>query len=293
MRIYRPKVNSSAHVRPARARLGSGAAFREQKTGRRRSWWRFLFFFCLGGGVVYSLFFSPLFRIRHYRLILSPRLPSAEIRALTEQVFTPNIYPWQYPRRTVWAYPKKLLQQSLKNVFEVREVDFDYRWFVRELVISVTEREPALAIVWPDGKSDIYDQDQKFLENLTAESVQDAMRVVFVKFDGRSFPIVVYPAGKMESGEQKQIFSPEEWVFWQAVWEQLRALGLEVRNLSKLELIIDDVKSIMTDGYEIIWDPAEDIEKQFSRLKVILGQVPDKKTLHYIDVRFEGKVIYQ
>lgn len=283
MRIYRPKVNSFAYIRPARARLGSGAAFREQATGRRRNWWRFLFFLCLGGGVVYGLFFSPIFRIGHYRLILSPRLPSADVRAITEQAFAPNIHPWQYPSRTVWIYPKKRLQQSLKNIFGVRGVDFDYRWLARELVISVTEREPGLAIVWPDGKSDIYDQDQIFLENLTT----------FEKYDGRSFPIVVYPANMVVGGNSKPIFSPEEWVFWQAVWERLGALGLEVRNLSKLELITDDVKSIMADGYEIIWDPAEDFEKQFSRLQVILDQVPDKKSLQYIDVRFEGKAIYQ
>ena len=282
MKIYRPKGSSFAKIRPARALLGSSAAFREQETGRRRNWWRLLFFLGLGGGVVYGLFFSPLFFIRSYRLILTPRLPSSEVRKIAEQTFSKETPWWGRPRRTVWAYPKKRLQESFKNIFGVRDVNFDYRWWKRELVISVTEREPALAIVWQDGLSDIYDQDQKFLENAPPE-----------KYSDRSFPIVNYPANKTIKEGGGQVFSLEEWKFWQAVWDKLRTLGLEVRSMTKLELITDDVKSAMAQGYEIIWDPAEDIEKQFSRLKVILDQVPDKKSLHYIDVRFDGKAIYQ
>ncbi len=280
-KIYNPRTSSEIS-RPARSAFRSGAAYRSSASETRSRWLMGLLFLLVSGGVIYGLFFSPLFLIKHYKLSVSPRLSESAAVGVMNDFLPTKLSWWQYPVHTVWLYRRNTLLKNLQTATGARTVALQYHWTTRELQVDLEERRPSLALVYP-GLIRFYDQDQKFLEEKSV-TTEDYVQAVKETYPDLLMPIVFSAPS----------FTPLEWDFWYRVMEHLEtAENIKVVFLTKLEAIAPDVKTRTNVGYDIIWDPAQDLDKQLRRLKIVLQQVSDPKTLQYIDVRFEGKVIYK
>jgi hypothetical protein len=54
------------------------------------------------------------------------------------------------------------------------------------------------------------------------------------------------------------------------------------------------MKAVTENGYDILFDPSQDVQNQVTHLETVLReQISDPSVLQYIDVRFDDHVYYK
>jgi cell division septal protein FtsQ len=221
---------------------------------------KLIFVFAIIGGLLYLIFFSPVFLIKRIKIDGSA---NNYILQLTEEAKNHNL----------WLYPKSRLQAEILKSAEVASVSIARRP-PNLLLIKITQKSEGIVVMSQD-KMYLLDNSGYVIKEVTETSLP-------VVFDLRNMPL--------ETGQQ--VLSPNCISFIKNVFMKFSTVtGLPLKKVqipveTTLELIVE------TEGFRVIFDTQANIDEQLANLTKVY-QIKKDEIKEYMDLRIKDRVIYK
>lgn len=266
------------HVRDFHSQSWDNPFFGRANT---RRWPKVLWFvgsLAVLGGVIYTLVYSPLFRLSKIAVSGATVSDPVRIQATAAQLLAGYEYlvvPKDYFLSANLAGVKNSLLASFPNLLSV-----DVKKSFSKLTIEVSERQPTYRLIIGD-KSYLLDQAGVGLRDAAAGE-GDAL--IALKQDD-----AVFTAGKriIDANWIKAAFDLHKYF----------ATQIGIRDqLYRFDLKNEDIETVTTEGWYAVVDPLMDVNEQLKSLSsALLGKFnsAERKKLLYIDIRFGDKIYYK
>jgi len=236
-------------------------------------------------GVLVFLIFSDTFRIKESVVQGANVLSSEELKRFSENKLDQK-YLWFVPKRNTFIYPKRDIEESLKN----RYVDIDevalYKESLDTLIINIKERRPKYfgckneegsvkECFYVDKNGFIFRKAPSFSDN------------VFIELENEVF-FEDKPIGK-------NILSEESFQEFVNISETLTANNIKI---TKADLSEVDVTIETSEGWDVHIENKDSIDKVIRNLSATINSEvftneETRRMLEYIDLRFGNKVFYK
>lgn len=261
----------SFHRKPYKAR-------KKQSIFKNRFLWFSIFGIFLAGGIFYLIYFLPFIQINEVNTIGTEQVSSDEIKNIALQNIGQKIAFFE-SKSILFVDLTKIKNDILDNFPQIGKVDIK-RALPNKLFIDAKEREPFCLFCKSDIDCWYFDK-----EGIAFEWVQNNL-LPMIKIKNTSY------ASDIQSGDK---------VIDKGLLDKIVDLNNKIINYLKIniaEFVIPsqgrlNVKT--TDGWEIYFEPAGDLNWQVTELGLVLQQeIPPEKvsSLEYIDLRY-SKVFYK
>lgn len=275
-----------------------------------------VFALCLAAIVGLGLF-HPFFFISRISIEGQERIPKHEIeKAVVATMEYRRLF--VFPARGFFVVNVDEIRDVLKSRFPLSTVEVK-KTFPHNL--SVVMKEKISTVIYDNGKQYSYvGLDGKIVEVLRAVGPEEWQRVVRVvssttadgtveareevissthtlrpvsiKKEMGDYPIV-YDMRLKDGGVNSDVLQPET-VRGIVSWFQFLSSFSDIPfGYIELQHELGDAIIYTSQGWHIKINVLEQIEEQFSALKIVLSKQVDRGVLQYVDVRYPGKVYWQ
>lgn len=271
------------------------------QTKKRTSVW----FFTLSGlslglliGLVSFFFSSPFFQIQFVQINGAETIQPQVIKKVVQTYLSESVF--LFSRSNRFLFQEEELQKRLATYFY-----FDHLSLItkgKSLVISFQEHTPHFILETQQGPY-LLDIRGIFLRKISQEE--------FIALQNPPQQEGPTPSGELLTKKQKLLFlkdlnhtssynisesffSPQEAQNILLFSKGLATLSIPLSFLEINTSVGTWLTAVITDGYVILFDPQNSIEKQLQNLQVVLREsIPDVQKIDYIDVRFEDRVYFK
>jgi len=228
----------------------------------------FIFTTLLFLGIIYLLFFSPVFNIKEIIVLGNKKVSSEEIKnnLIRDNIFLTN--------------NKSIEDQLLKKIPEILELKINKNLLKRKLEINIKERE-TVGIICSIGTCFYFDENGIIFDD--APNTSGSLIVVIQDNSGRNYEI----GNKIsEKTFIDTVLEINENLFSE--------IGLRVSSFNIDSYPIEELKAVTTEGWYALFNLKKDTENQLLALKVALNEkIKDRTGLQYIDLRIENRIYYK
>lgn len=254
----------------------------------KKNFARVLFYFSglsFGAALVYVLFFSGFLALAEIKISGNEFIDSQEIRDEIERRISGR-YLNLIEKNNFLLVSGRSVKKDLAGRFRLVENIEVRKKFPDSLEIKILERKPSLGVC--SGGCYVLDENGTAYDDTDPESEE---------FKAYGVPTLSDQSGK-SIGLGENIVSPEYMNYLAGMKKALgEDLGLDFGNkFSTPNLVSDDVRANVSQGWVIYFNVGIDLEKEVGMLKAVLNSqiAPDKRgELEYIDLRIENKIFYK
>jgi len=242
---------------------------RKKSILKSRFFWLTILILIFLGSLFYFLFFSPLFQVKNIFISGAEKISSSEIKNFVQNKLEKKIL-FLRTKSIFLININEIEKEVLKNFPPVAEIKIG-RKFPDVLNINLVERSP-LANFCQAEKCFLLDKEGITFEE--SEAKADLIKII----DGQKEKIPKSGEKMIENNYLEKILKIQK--FFQ---EELK---IEIEEFTVFEKRLN-LKT--KEGWEIYFDPREDINWQLTKLNLVLKEkIPSekRKDLEYIELRF-------
>ena len=256
------------------SRQQAGRLPRYSKHRKKEIFWkrRMLFFWVLFliGGLVYVIFFSPLFEIKEIKISNNRVISSEEIQNSLDN------------QNNIFLAAGNKLTEILTNDFPgILSVEMSKDIFKKTIELNIIERKEAGIYCKEEDKCYYIDKEGVIFEE--APQTSGTLILAIKDFSKREIEI-----GKnvIEKEFMAELIDLKNYLPGQ--------LGFKVLDFTIESDVLKDLKVNTNEGWYILFDGLKDLKSQLEALRLVLEEkIEERKDLEYIDVRIENRVYYK
>ncbi len=263
----------------------------KRKKKKKKSWGIFLkrlflafLFFIFLGSSIWVLFCSSYTELQNLEII-TEKLEKRIVEDISNE-YRAEFWFRYGSKNNFFLFPRKIFAETLKERFKIiREVIFENK-FPNVIVVKIEEREGL--IIWCSSeKCFLMDETGLLFYQLQAGEREKRFKNYPVLIDKSNLEVKnnqVIEDGQLVSSlfEIKKLLKEK--------------IGLDVeRRIETSSLISKEIRFETLNGWQVYFNIENDIDSQVELLKEILKSSlsnKEKEKLNYIDLRIEGKAIY-
>lgn len=255
-----------------------------------RSLYRAFFYFLVAvflGVVLYAVFFSPFLMVEEISLNGIRKLDYSAVSSDAESVYGGK-YLGILPKRSFLIFPKKAIENKLKNDFKrISEVEIK-KSFPTKVSITIFERESLL--LWCDisGECFIVDENGYAYQNVKPDSKEVLENDLVRIFSQENRQVI----------EGEKILDEEKVKFLLEAKDIIRA-GASIDSADEAHVksrIAEEVVLKSSEGWDIYVSTSFPLEKSAKMLGLFLQKQitqEDRAKLGYVDLRVENRIYYK
>ena len=274
----------SRRLKPKRSRL--------KKVLRNRFFWFGMVSLFGIGGVLYGIFFTPVFEIKHIEIQGAEKISTEKVRDLTKQYIVKKLVFFEINNLFLANVSK--VAEEIENTFpEVEMVTVDTT-FPNKVKVTIQER----------GGIATWCQQKSYTVEISGEEEQEQVMRLFRQcftLDSKGFIFeekeidneIIIEGDRAYAALGEQVIEPELLVKILAFQQKMdssslfREVGLRISTL----FVVSEqrVNAKISEGWEIYLNPEENMDWQITKVQLVLEQeIPFEKRalLEYIDLRF-------
>lgn len=230
----------------------------------------------------YFLFFFDTFKIKKVIIVNSQNLFDEEIEENVNQNISSARF-LIFPGNNIFLVNKSKIRNNLKKKFDCLERVDASRIFPNVLKVKVYEIEPRA--FWQKSSDKIY--------------LVDKNGVVYSEFNPqrrieKNLPKIIDLSNR-DVKISDNVLRPEQinFIYW--LYDELPKNGMKIADFAIPGQLIDEIRVITEDGWQIYFNSQKDAGLQIEHLKIVLnGEIKErKKDLEYVDLRAETIVYYK
>lgn len=237
------------------------------------------------GGLIYLIFYSPVFKIKSVEVSGAQEIPAGEIEALVWQ--QTNLSRFLLGRQNnLFLFDKNKLETELKNKYVLADLNLKKKYlFKSKLSISFTEKK--FAIVWREG--------DKYYFAAADGGVIKEINPAEIK--NKNYP-VIEGVGESKIYDNQIIGQGEKINFILDLNEKIKnsQLNFTVEKFIIDETLLNAVKAaVASSGPQIVFSIKEEPAKQLNRLATLIKEKlkDDLYKKSYIDLSYGEKIYYK
>lgn len=227
-----------------------------------------VFVFLLFLGIIYVLFFSPIFKIRDVIIFGNQKTSAEEIK---NNLICGNI---------ILTSESTIKNQLLDKFPVILELKIHKNLFKRKLEIDIKEREE-IGIVCSSNKCFYFDKEGIVFQN--APITSGSLITIVQDYSNRN-----YELGDKISNKEfiDTILEINEDLYDET--------GLKILSFNIDSYPIKELKAITHEGWYILFSTERNIKNQLLVLKVGLDEkIKNRSNLQYVDLRIENRIYYK
>lgn len=219
-------------------------------------------------GVIYLLFFSPVFRVKEITVIGNHKISLEEIK---DNLICNNI---------ILTTTRNIKKQLLVKFPVIQELKISKNLFKRRLEINIKEREE-IGIICSANKCFYFDGDGIIFKD--APNTSGSLITIVQDYSNRNYELGDKISEKSFVDTileiNKNLFSE---------------IGLKILSFNISSYPIEELKAITNEGWYILFNLKKDIKNQLLALKVALNEkIKNRSDLQYVDLRIENRIYYK
>ena len=242
------------------------------------------------GGLGYGLFFTPVFQIKHIEVQGAQKVPAEKLQELTRE-HIPKKFAFLSINNLFLANVGRVAQEVQAAFPEIETVAVDTTFPDK---IKVTIKERGAVAVWCQQKNftvEVSEGEEQAARSVRECFAMDSGGVIFEQKEPEG-EVVIF-GGKSEAVLGEQVLAQELLSNILLFQKQMDAaalfqeVGLRVSGITVFSE--DRANARISEGWEIYLNPADNIDWQTTKAKLVLDQeIPFAKRplLEYIDLRF-------
>lgn len=245
------------------------------------------------------VFTTPSLRLETIQIEGVKTAGEEQVRTSVEQYLSSARWLFFHPSHRFF-FQEEVLRKKLESQFSFERLDI--RLEPPTVLIIISEKIPVA--LWMTGTHSYFTDAKGIVIREISEEEQKNVLEPPIPYgpvkEGETFPPLTSPFWIFEEKSGKDvgigtsIMSKEDMDDIRFFLEHVSALTIHVRRFDLDRRIGTWMKAVTENGYDILFDPSQDVQNQVTHLETVLReQISDPSVLQYIDVRFDDHVYYK